>query len=119
MQAASAIYGGAAISEELIEDLMAEGLSRPKAQELARQSEQGDRETLRLPAADRDVIRLALETIGKWRIAVGPMGDVRPIGIDFAALDVARDWMGIEKSPALLEGITIIERGALKAMSNR
>ncbi|MBB96924.1 MAG: hypothetical protein CML68_20295 [Rhodobacteraceae bacterium] len=72
---------------------------------------------LRLPDSERDVIDLALATVGKWRVAVGWTGQIRPLGFDLAQVDVAARWLGITPDPELLDGMGMIERAALKVMN--
>ena len=92
------------------------GLSRPEAKDMARSMLGTDADVLRLPESDRTVIRLALATVGKWRVAVGWNGARKPLGFDLGEIDVTARWMGITPDVHLLDGIGIIERAALKVL---
>ena len=74
----------------------------------------GETGEIRLPMRERDTIRLALATVGKWRVASGLR--VRLLGFDLSEIDVAARWMGITPDARLLDGIGIIERAALKLL---
>ena len=75
-----------------------------------------EKQIIRLPVNERPVIRLAMATVGKWRVAVHWNGKVKLLGFDLGEIDVARRWLRIRKDAHLLEGIGIIERAALKVL---
>lgn len=68
-----------------------------------------------LPPDDEPVVRLAIATVGKWRMA-GTATKLFRLGFDLQQIEVARDWMGIRKDARLLTGLTIIEREALRIL---
>lgn len=91
-------------------------LSREDARRQAETLLGPEAKVLRLPESDRSVIRLALATVGKWRVAVHFSGKVKLLGFDLGEIDVAARWMGLTPDPALLDGIGIIERAALRVL---
>jgi hypothetical protein len=96
---------------------MAEGdLSRPDAHRLAETMMGQDQINIRLPEHERDLIRLALATVGKWRVAVGLSGKPLLLGFDYGEIDVTARWLGIAPDPQMQAGIAIIERAALKVL---
>lgn len=97
---------------------MAEGMTRTEAIALAR-GEEGAETDVRLPARERPLIRLALATVGQWRIAAGGMGPVMRLALDMTAVDTVARWLGIAPSSDLFEGLSIIEREALKLEAKR
>ncbi len=96
---------------------MAEGLDRPAATVMARQMVgQEEPEAMLLPAAERPLIRLIGASHNRWhRVSVG-LGQSVPTGFDLQAADVAARWLGITPDARLMDGLTIIEREALKLM---
>lgn len=90
---------------------MAEGMSRTDA--LALLKEDGADDAIRLPARERPLIRLVLATVGQWRIVAGLGGGGR-VAFDMTAVDVVARWLGIQPSPQLFEGLSVIEREALR-----
>lgn len=96
---------------------MAEGgLTRPQALEQAKAMLGVNAPELRLPESERRLIQLALATVGKWRVVSKPMGGAKLLGFDLSEIDVATRWLGIAPDPALLDGLGIIERAALKVL---
>lgn len=92
------------------------GMTRAEALKSARASLDAGDDTVRLPESERDVIRLALATVGKWRVAVNGIGKTRLLGFDLGEIDVAARWMGITPDARLLDGIGVIERTAMKVL---
>ncbi|MBN7785134.1 hypothetical protein JYP51_09400 [Ponticoccus gilvus] len=93
------------------------GADRTEARDMAvRMAGEEDPRGLVLPEHERDLVRLALATVGKWRTAPRGLGGARLLGFDLAEIDVAARWMGITPDARLLDGIGIIERAALKLL---
>ena len=92
-------------------------MSRNEALALANDND-GPDQPIRLPARERPLIRLALATVGQWRIVAGFGGAAR-VALDLTAVDVAARWLGIAPGPALFEGLAIIEREALRLEAAR
>lgn len=106
-----------AVSDELVSDLMDEmGATRDEATRIAKTMLGQDEQQVILPESERDTIRLALATAGQWRTAPMGLGGSRPIALDLTAVDVAARWLGITPSPRLFDGLTIMEREALKVL---
>lgn len=95
---------------------MAEGMDRKDALDLLK--EEGADHPIRLPTRERPLIRLALATVGQWRIAVG-LGAAARLAFDMTAVDVTARWLGITPTPALFDGLSVIEREALKIEAAR
>ncbi|MGB0912019.1 MAG: hypothetical protein ACPGSW_00440 [Phaeobacter italicus] len=87
--------------------------------EVTAQDLTGDAESriLRLPEHERDLIRLALATVGKWRVAA-TMGKPLLLGFDYGEIDVTARWLGITPDPRMQDGIAIIERAALQILGD-
>lgn len=69
-----------------------------------------------LPDREIGLIRIVLAVQHRWqRVPVG-MGASTPVAIDLVAADVAARWLGIIPDARLLNGLTILEREALKIM---
>ncbi|ALF02100.1 hypothetical protein [Salipiger abyssi] len=92
------------------------GLDKEAARSVAGEMIGVEDRTIRLPERERDTVRLALATIGKWRVATHWSGKIRLLGFDYGEIDVAARWMGIARDARLLDGIGIIERAALKVL---
>lgn len=92
------------------------GADRDAARTLATEMLGGDTAEIRLPLRERDLIRLALATVGKWRTLAHWSGRIKLLGFDLSEIDVAARWMGITPDARLLDGIGIIERAALKLL---
>lgn len=112
------MWGGAAVSEGLIEDVMADtGVDRTEAIRIAKSMVGADTvATITLPRSEHATIRLAIATTGQWRTVSFGMAGARPVALDMTAVDVTARWLGITPSPHLFEGLAIIEREALKVM---
>lgn len=95
---------------------MVEGMTRDQAMVAARQMAGLDEqaEGLRLPATDMPLIRLALACRRQWRVEVHGLGQSLPVALDLVAVDVAAKWLGITPDAHLLDGLSILEREALK-----
>ena len=116
-RAAQALWGGVAVSDELVSDVMAEtGAEREEAVRIARKMLGSDERIIILPVSERDTIRLALASAGQWRMAPSGLGGARPIALDMTAVDVTARWLGIQPSAHLFDGLAIMEREALKSM---
>ena len=96
---------------------MAVGLDRSAAPAMAQQmGGAGEPEMVMLPLTDRPLIRLVGAVHHRWqRVSVG-LGRTVPVAFDLPAVDVAARWLGITPDARLLDGLTIIEREALKLM---
>ncbi|KAA8606815.1 hypothetical protein [Salipiger aestuarii] len=92
------------------------GAGRDEARIMATGMLGGETDEIRLPVRERDTIRLALATVGKWRTLAHWSGRVKLLGFDLSEIDVAARWMGISPDARLLDGIGIIERAALKLL---
>jgi hypothetical protein len=68
---------------------------------------------LALPAALRPAVELAAAAAGQWRMAGGGMAPMRPVGLDFVAVDAIARWMGLTPTPRLLADLRGIEAAAL------
>lgn len=96
---------------------MAEGMDRPTAQVMARQMVgQDEPEKILLPKSERPLIRLLGAIHNRWQRAPAGLAGLVPVAFDLAAADVAARWLGIEPDARLLDGLSIIEREALKLM---
>ncbi len=73
-------------------------------------------EFLQLPSAERPLIQLVLTCHNRWQRVGAGMGGSLPVAFDLPAVDVAARWMGIIPDARLMNGLTIIEREALKLM---
>jgi len=94
---------------------MAEGMSQQEAIEAARaMTGQDEPETLLLPLRELPLIRLALKTHGQWRMVPVGLGGAVPVALDLVAVDVAARWLGITPDARLFDGLSIMEREALK-----
>lgn len=91
-------------------------MSRVDAEAQAKEMMGAETHDLRLPSSEQDLIRLALATVGKWRVAVGPSGKVLLLGFDYGEIDVTARWMGITPNQDMQAGIAIIEQAALKVL---
>lgn len=98
-----------------MDDLVAEGMTRAEALAQARTLAGQTPGGVRLPASERPLVRLALATVGQWRMVAGKKG-VHRIAFDMTGVDVTARWLGITPDARLLDGLTIIEREALKLM---
>ncbi len=96
------------------------GASRAQAMAIAREM-MGEEEAapLILPLSERDTIRLALQVTGQWRMMQTGLGGSRPVALDIVAIDAAARWLRITPRPHVLEGLSIIEREALRLMRPR
>lgn len=96
------------------------GTSRAQAMAIAREMlGEDDAGPLVLPVSERDTIRLALQVSGQWRMMQTGLGGSRPVAIDRVAIDAAARWLHITPRPEIIEGLTIIEREALRLMRQR
>lgn len=69
-----------------------------------------------LPLADQPLIRLALASHNRWQRAPAGLGASVPVAFDLPAVDIAARWLGIAPDARLMNGLTILEREALKLM---
>lgn len=69
-----------------------------------------------LPTSEYALIRLAIASNNRWLRASAGLGPSIPIGLDLPAVDVTARWLSITPDARLLDGLTIIEREALKLM---
>lgn len=92
------------------------GLDRSDAVAMAKAMLGADETSLELPRSEYPLIRLVLASAGQWRIAPQGLGGARPVSLDLVAVDVAARWLGITPDARLFEGLSIIEREALKLM---
>ena len=92
------------------------GATRSDAQTMARQMLGSEHQTIRLPESERDIVRLAVATAGKWRTLAHWSGRVKLLGFDMGEIDVTARWMGLTPDERLLQGIGVIERAALKVL---
>ena len=76
-----------------------------------------DPRSLRLPEQERDLIRLALATVGKWRVAAS-ISKPMLLGFDYGEIDVTARWLGITPDAHMQAGIAIIECAALKILGS-
>lgn len=62
-----------------------------------------------------DAVQLFLKVDTQWRF--GAMGGLT--GLDYPAIDVAVKFLAIDVSPAMFEGLQIMERVIVSEMNNR
>lgn len=99
---------------------MAEGMTRPEAVTMARKMVgEDDVGAIVLPMSDQPLIRLAIASNNRWLRASAGLGPSIPTGLDLPAVDVTARWLGITPDARLLDGLTIIEREALKLMRTK
>lgn len=73
-------------------------------------------DTLALPEALRDAVRLFDAVATQWRVA--GMDGVA-LGLDYSALDIAARWLGIAPTPRLLSDIAVMEDEGLTVFRER
>lgn len=96
---------------------MAEGMTRPEAVTMARKMVGEDEaDEILLPSAEHPLIRLAVACHGRWQHVTVGLGRSIAVAFDLPAIDVAARWLGITPDARLLDGLTILEREALKLM---
>ncbi|WP_313352640.1 hypothetical protein [Paracoccus sp. (in: a-proteobacteria)] len=92
-------------------------MTRPEAVTMARKMVDGDEAgEIILPVSDHSLIRLAVACAQRWQRATVGFGRSIAVAFDLPAVDVAARWLGITPDARLLDGLTILEREALKLM---
>ncbi len=96
---------------------MAEGMDRSQAAQASKQMVgQDDRGEILLPHIELPLIRLALAIQHRWQRAPAGLVASVPTALDLNAADIAARWLGIAPDAWLMNGLTILEREALKLM---